>query len=42
MNGALELMEHPLRREMVGVKRETLYQAALETVIRGLQATPIR
>lgn len=42
MNGALELMEHPLRREMVGVKREALYQAALETVIRGLQATPIR
>jgi len=40
MNGALELMEHPLRREMVGVKREALYQAALETVIRGLQATP--
>jgi len=40
MNGVLELMEHPLRREMVGVEREALYQAALETVIRGLQADP--
>ncbi len=40
MNGVLELMEHPLRREMVGVERETLYQAALETVIRGLQVPP--
>ena len=40
LNGILELMEHPLRREMVGVEREALYQAALETVIRGLQAPP--
>jgi len=40
MNGVLELMEHPLRREMVGVERETLYRAALETVIRGLQTIP--
>jgi TetR/AcrR family transcriptional regulator len=40
LNGVLELMEHPLRQEMVGVERETLYQAALETVIRGLRATP--
>lgn len=40
LNGVLELMEHPLRREMVGVERETLYQAALETVIRGLRTTP--
>ena len=38
LNGALELMEHPLRREMLGVEREALYQVALETVIRGLQA----
>jgi len=37
LNGVLELMEHPLRREMVGVERELLYQAALEMVIRGLQ-----
>ena len=40
LNGVLELMEHPLRREMVGVEREPLYQAALETVIRGLQMPP--
>jgi AcrR family transcriptional regulator len=39
MNGVLQLMEHPLRREMVGMDRETLYRAALETMIRGLQAT---
>jgi AcrR family transcriptional regulator len=38
LNGALELMEHPLRREMLGVEREALYQVALETVIRGLRA----
>jgi hypothetical protein len=35
------LMEHPLRREMLGVGREALYQAALETVIRGLQAAEL-
>ncbi|MFQ6100982.1 MAG: TetR/AcrR family transcriptional regulator [Anaerolineae bacterium] len=40
LNGVLELMEHPLRREMVGVEREALYQAALETVIQGLRTTP--
>jgi AcrR family transcriptional regulator len=40
MNGVLELMEHPLRREMIGVEREALFQAALETVIRGLQENP--
>jgi AcrR family transcriptional regulator len=40
LNGVLELMEHPLRREMLGVERDALYGAALETVIRGLQATP--
>ncbi len=38
MNGVLELMDHPLRREMVGVEREALCQAALETIIRGFQA----
>jgi AcrR family transcriptional regulator len=37
LNGVLELMEHPLRREMVGVKRKALYQTALETIIRSLQ-----
>jgi TetR/AcrR family transcriptional regulator len=40
MNGVVELMEHPLRREMVGMERETLYLAALDTVIWGLRATP--
>jgi AcrR family transcriptional regulator len=39
LNGALELMEHPLRREILGVGREALYQSALETVIRGLQVS---
>lgn len=38
MNGVLQLMEHPLRREMVGMEREPLYQAALATVIQGLRA----
>jgi len=38
LNGVLELMEHPLRREMVRVERETLYQAALDMVVRGLRA----
>jgi TetR/AcrR family transcriptional regulator len=37
LNGALELMAHPLRREMVGLKSEALYEAALEIVIRGLR-----
>ena len=40
LNGVLELMEHPLRREMVGVEREALYQTALETIIRSLQVIP--
>jgi len=40
MNGVLELMEHPLRREIVGVECETLCQIALETIIRGLK-TPL-
>jgi TetR/AcrR family transcriptional regulator len=37
LNGVLELMEHPLRREMVGLKSQALYETALETVIRGLR-----
>ena len=41
LNGALQLMEHPLRREMLGVEREALYQAALDTVIQGLRASLI-
>lgn len=40
LNGVLELIEHPLRREMVGVEREPFYQAALETIIQGLRARP--
>ncbi len=42
LNGVLELMNHPLRREMVGVGTEVLYRTAVETVIRGLQATNLR
>jgi AcrR family transcriptional regulator len=38
LNGALELMAHPLRREMIGLKSEVLYEASLETVIQGLRA----
>ncbi|HET89267.1 MAG TPA: TetR/AcrR family transcriptional regulator [Chloroflexi bacterium] len=38
LNGVLELMEHPLRREMVGVEQEALYQTALEIIIQGLKA----
>jgi TetR/AcrR family transcriptional regulator len=40
LNGVLDLMEHPLRREMVGVERELLCQVALETILRGLQTSP--
>ena len=42
LNGALQLMEHPLRREMMGVSAEVLYRTAMETTIRGLQATNLR
>ena len=37
LNGVLELMNHPLRREMVGVGAEVLYRTAMETVLQGLQ-----
>jgi TetR/AcrR family transcriptional regulator len=40
LNGVLELMEHPLRREIVQVDRELLYRVAEEIVINGLRATP--
>ncbi len=36
LNGVLTLMEHPLRRDMVGGSTDVLYRTALETVIRGL------
>lgn len=42
MNGVLELMSHPLRREMVGVSTGVLYRTAMEVVLRGLQATESR
>jgi TetR/AcrR family transcriptional regulator len=41
LNGALQLTEHPLRREMMGVSTDVLYRTAMETVIRGLQATEL-
>ncbi len=40
MHGVLELTGHPLRREMIGVEREVLYQAVLETMLQGLQKQP--
>ena len=40
LNGVLQLMEHPLRREMVGVEEKVLYQSTTDTVIRGLKAAP--
>ena len=36
LNGVLELMDHPLRREMVGVEADVLYRAALDLIVRGL------
>jgi TetR/AcrR family transcriptional regulator len=41
MNGVLELMNHPLRRDLVGVGTETLYRTAMETGIQGLQTTEL-
>jgi AcrR family transcriptional regulator len=40
LNGVLQLMEHPLRREMVGVGEKVLYQSTLDTVVRGLKTAP--
>jgi len=37
LNGVLELVAHPLRREMIGVDTSVFYRTALETVIRGLR-----
>ncbi|MBS3782853.1 MAG: helix-turn-helix transcriptional regulator [Anaerolineae bacterium] len=42
LNGVLQLMEHPLRREMVGVAEEVLYQATIDTLIRGLKTAAAR
>ena len=41
LNGVLQLMEHPLRREMVGVPEEVLYRSSVDTVIRGLERAPL-
>ncbi|MBN1178193.1 MAG: helix-turn-helix transcriptional regulator [Anaerolineae bacterium] len=38
LNGVLELMAHPLRRDIVAVEPAVLYYSASETVIRGLLA----
>jgi len=35
LNGVLVLLGHPLRREILASELETLYEAALETVLRG-------
>jgi hypothetical protein len=40
LNGVLQLMEHPLRREMVGVGEAVLYEATIDTVIKGLKTGP--
>lgn len=40
LNGALQLMEHPLRREMVGVDKPVLYESSVDAVIRGLKVGP--
>ncbi len=38
LNGVLQLMEHPLRREMVGVDKRALYDSSVDTLIRGFEA----
>jgi AcrR family transcriptional regulator len=40
LNGVLQLMEHPLRREMVGIDKPLLYESSIDTVIRGLKMAP--
>ncbi len=40
LNGVLQLMEHPLRREMVGVGEDVLYQSSIDAAIRGLKTAP--
>jgi AcrR family transcriptional regulator len=37
LNGVLDLMNHPLRQDMMGVGTDVLYRTSLETVIRGLR-----
>lgn len=40
LNGALQLMEHPLRRELVGVDEAVLYEASISSGIRALKTAP--
>jgi AcrR family transcriptional regulator len=40
LNGALQLMEHPLRRELVGVDQEVLYEASIASGLRALKTAP--
>jgi AcrR family transcriptional regulator len=40
LNGGLQLMEHPLRRELVGVDEAVLYESSIDTVINGLKTAP--
>jgi len=39
LNGVLLLLDHPLRREIVGVPLDALFDSTLELLSRGLQAT---
>jgi len=39
LNGVLVLMAHPLRRQMLKSDLETMFQATLDLVLRGLQVT---
>ena len=38
VNGALVIVSHPLRREMLDQEVETLYNGVMELTIRGLKA----
>ena len=38
LNGALVLISHPLRRELVALEVQTLYNGVMELVLKGLKA----
>lgn len=40
LNGVLVLMAHPLRRQMLSVELEPMFEATLALLLRGLQANP--
>jgi len=40
LNGALQLMEHPLRRELVGIDEAVLHEASISSGIRALKTAP--